>query len=351
MNRVTLSAGENQANMILFDIQSDQKDSLAQLARNFKLPVMNQVPIITLRIEEINGRNASDLAKADSLADAGSGGSREPSQRAFRGELRVTFQDTLTEAEKIVKGSWSGKVKEGNDVFVSLEENYARRIHVDVGDTIVWNVQGMLLPTIVGSFRSVNWSRMQTNFRVVFPQGVLEEAPQFFVMMTRVPEGQVSADFQTAVVRGFPNVSVIDLKLILQVLDELLSKIGFVIRFMAGLCMLTGWIVLISTILTSRGQRLRESALLRMLGAGRKQILVITALEYLFISVLAVGAGLILALSGSYALARYSFDAVFVPPLWPIAGIFVVLSLLVVLTGLFGNRSVLNHPPIEALNA
>src|SRR5690606_36462050 len=139
--------------------------------------------------------------------------------------------------------------------------------------------------------------------------------------------------FQTAVVRSFPNVSVIDLKLILQVLDELLSKIGFVIRFMAGLCMLTGWIVLISTILTSRSQRLRESALLRMLGAGRKQIQMIAVLEYLFVSTLAVGAGLILALAGSYALATYSFDAVFVPPLWPIAGLFVIISLLVVLTG------------------
>jgi putative ABC transport system permease protein len=350
MNRVTLSAGENQANMILFDIQGDQKDSLAQLATGFKLPVMNQVPIVTLRIEEINGRTASDLAKTDTVPEPAGAGPREPSQRAFRGELRVTFQDTLTEAEKIIKGQWSGRVKKGGEVYVSLEEHYARRIHVDIGDKIVWNIQGMLLPTVVGSLRSVNWSRMQTNFRVVFPKGVLEEAPQFFVMMTRVPSGQVSADFQTAVVRGFPNVSVIDLKLILQVLDELLSKIGFVIRFMAGLSMLTGWIVLISTVLTSKSQRLRESALLRTLGASRKQILIITALEYLFISVLAVGAGLILALAGSYALAAYSFEAVFVPPLWPIITLFAVICLLVILTGIIGSRKVLSHRPIEVLN-
>lgn len=350
MNRVTLSAGENQANMILFDIQGDQKDSLAQLARNYKLPVMNQVPIVTVRIEEINGKRSSDLAKADSLSKPAEK-NEEPSQRAFRGELRVTFQDTLTEAEKIVKGVWSGQVKEGAEVYVSLEENYAKRIHVDIGDKILWNVQGMLVPTVVGSLRSVNWSRMQTNFRVVFPKGVLEDAPQFFVIMTRVPSKEVSASFQTAVVRGFPNVSVIDLKLILQVLDELLSKIGFVIQFMAGLSMLTGWIVLISTVLTSKSQRLRESVLLRTLGASRKQILVITALEYLFLSILAVGAGLILALAGSYALAVYSFDAVFTPPLVPILVLFVTICLFVVITGVLGSRKVFSHPPIAVLNS
>jgi putative ABC transport system permease protein len=349
MNRVTLSSGANQANMVLFDIQSDQKEAVAQLVKSYKLPVMNQVPIITVRIEEINGKTAAALAKADSAANPNSK-QQEPSQRAFRGELRVTFQDSLTSAEKIAAGKWSGQVQAPDSiVYVSLEENYAKRIHVDVGDKILFNVQGMLIPTVVGSLREVNWSRMQTNFRVVFPKGVLEDAPKFYVLMTRVPSGKVSAAFQGAAVRAFPNVSLIDLGLVLSVLDELLSKIGFVIRFMAAFSMVTGWIVLLSAVLTSKGQRLRESVLLRTLGASRKQILTITALEYFFLAVLAVAAGLILALGGSWALAKFSFAASFTPPLWPIIAFFAAISLLVVVTGVWSSRSVLNHPPLEVL--
>ena len=352
MKRVTLTSGDSQPNMVLFDIQNTQKDAVVKLTESFKLPVMNQVPIVTVRIEEINGKSADDLVDADSTAkNTAEADTLAPASRAFRGELRVTFQDTLTVAEQIVKGKWIGKLKSPEDpVYVSLEEGYARRIKVTVGDRMTFNVQGVLIPTIVGSLRSVNWTRMQTNFRVVFPTGVLEEAPQFHVQMTRVPSSETSASFQAAVVRNFPNVSVIDLGLVLKVLDEVLSKIGFVIQFMAGFSMATGWIVLISAVLTSKTQRLQESVLLRTLGASRKQILAITALEYLFLGFLAAAAGIILAMAGSWALAVYSFETTFTPPWWPILLLLVIICLLVVLTGVLSSRKVLNHPPLAVLN-
>jgi putative ABC transport system permease protein len=354
INRVTLSSGKNQPNMVLFDIQTNQKDALADLTRDFQLPVMNQVPIVTVRIEEINGKTASDLAKADSLVSSknkeNKEGQEEPSQRAFRGELRVTFQDTLTDAETVVKGKFIGKVNGPNDViYVSLEERYAKQIRVDIGDKITFNVQGVLIPTVVGSLREVNWSRMQTNFRAVFPKGVLEDAPQFHVLMTKVPNSQVSAKYQGAVVRSFPNVSVIDLELILKVLEDLFSKISFVIRFMAAFSMATGWIVLVSAVITSKSQRLKESVLLRTLGASRKQILTITALEYFFLGSLATGAGMILALGGSWALASFSFESNFVPELLPIIILFVSVVSLVIITGVLSSMKVLNEPPLQVL--
>ena len=337
MKRVTISSSENQANMILFDIQNEQKDAVADLTKQFKLPVMNQVPVITVRIEKVNGKGPSqDTTGA--------------SERAFRGELRVTFQDTLTAAEKITAGTWQGKTNPPALPRISLEEGYARRINVEIGDSILFNVQGLMVPTIVGSFREVNWARMQTNFRVVFPTGVLEDAPQFHVLMTRVPSNSTSASYQAAVVQKFPNVSMIDLGLILKVLDELLSKIGFVIQFMAAFSMATGWIVLISAVLTSKGQRMKESVLLRTLGANRKQILAITAIEYLFLGALSAGAGIILALTGSWALAVYSFDSSFRPPLIPVIVLFLTICILVVLTGVLSSRKVLNTPPLAVLN-
>jgi putative ABC transport system permease protein len=335
ISRVTLSSGATQPNMVLFDIQNTQNKSVAALATKYNLPLMNQVPVITMRIEEINGKTSS----ADTT-----------NQGAFRNEIRATYQDTLTLAEKITDGVWSGTVDKSNNIInISLDQNFAQRIHVKVKDSIVFNVQGMLIHTVVGSLRDVNWSRMQTNFRVVFPTGVLESAPQFHVLMTRVPNPEVSASFQGAVVREFPNVSVIDLDLILKLLDELLGKIGFVIRFMAGFSMATGWIVLISAVLTSKNQRIKESILLRTLGASRAQILTINAVEYFFLGAFAAGAGLILSLSSSWALAKYSFDARFVPPLIPILILFFTVVLLVVITGLISTRSVLNQPPLQIL--
>ncbi|RNL54282.1 ABC transporter permease [Pedobacter jejuensis] len=335
INRVTLSSGASQPNMVLFDIQNTQKAAVTDVAKSFKLPLMNQVPVITMRIEEINGKKA---------------GVDSTNKRAFRNEIRATYQDTLTAAEKIVDGKWIGKVVNANDVvYISLDQNFAKSIKVKLNDKIVFNVQGMLLPTVVGSLREVNWSRMQTNFRVVFPSGVLEQAPQFHVLMTRVPNSETSANFQGSVVRKFPNISVIDLGLVLKLLDELLGKISFVIQFMAGFSMVTGWIVLVSAVLTSKNQRIKESILLRTMGASRKQILAINAIEYFFLGLFAAAAGLILAISGSWALAKFSFDATFIPPLLPTFLLFSSVVLLIVITGILSSRSILNKPPLQIL--
>lgn len=335
INRVTLSSGANQPNMVMFDIQNSQKQDLNKLTKSYNLPLMNQVPIITMRIEEIKGKKL----EADSS-----------NARAFRGEIRATYQDTLTAAEKITAGAWIGKVANANEAIpISLEEGYAKRIKVKLKDKITFNVQGMLIPTVVSSLRTVNWGSLQTNFRVVFPSGVLEAAPQFHVLMTRVPSKEVSAKYQGDVVRTFPNVSMIDLDLVLKLLDELLAKISFVIRFMAGFSMATGWIVLLSSVLTSKNQRTRESILLRTLGASRKQILAINAIEYFFLGIFAAGAGLILAISGSWLLAKFSFEANFAPPLLPIIVLFSTVVSLVVITGVWSTRSVLNQPPLKIL--
>lgn len=334
MSRVTLSSGSNQPNMVMFDIQNAQKKGLDSLTKSFKLPLMNQVPVITMRIEEINGKTS----RADTS-----------NRRAYRNEIRATYQDSLTAAEKIVEGKWIGKVKPNETVYISLDQRYAQQINVGINDKIVFNVQGMMIPTVVGSLREVNWSRMQTNFRVVFPAGILEQAPQFHVLMTRVPSNEVSAKFQGEVVQNFPNVSVIDLDLVLKLLDELLGKIGFVIQFMAGFSMVTGWIVLISSVLTSKNQRTKESILLRTMGASKKQILAINAIEYFFLGVFAAGAGLILAIGGSWALAKYTFDAAFIPPFPATVLLFGSVILLVVVTGILSTRSILNQPPLKIL--
>nr|WP_182513403.1 FtsX-like permease family protein [Rufibacter quisquiliarum] len=343
LNRITLSASENQPNMVLFDIQPAQREAVTRLTRAQGLPVIQQVPIVTMRVEEINGLTAEKV-----LADT----TLEVSIRAFQREMRVTFRDSLTSSEKITQGTWRGKVAAPDDtVFVSLDQSYAERLKVEVGDTIIFNVQGALIPTVVGSLRKVDWNRIQTNFLVVFPTGVLEEAPQFHVLITRVPTAQASAAFQQKVVRQFPNISIIDLELILSVMDELLEKIGFVIRFMGAFSIMTGVVVLISSVLISKYQRMRESVLLRTMGASRKQIYAITALEYFFLGALAAGTGIVLSLAGSWALARFSFETEFSPQLLPVLVLFGLISTLTVVIGLFNSRGVVNRSPLEVLRA
>lgn len=338
MDRITLSTSENQPNMVIFDIQSKQREAITELTKSKGLPLIQEVPIVTMRLQEINGVNALEN-KNDST--------RKYSNRAYNRELRVTFRDSLTSSERLIEGKWQGQAQD--TAHISLEQGYAKSAHLSIGDRLLFNVQGVMVPAIVGSIREVDWNRVQTNFRLVFPKGVIDDAPQFHVLVTRVPNAAASAAFQQKVVSTYPNVSIIDLALILNVLDEILNKIGFVIRFMAGFSIITGLIVLISSVLISKYQRMQESVLLRTIGASSLQVFMITALEYFFLGAIAAFTGIVLALIGNWGLAKFSFEVPFSPDWLTVVSIFFSISLLTTLIGVLNSRSALNRPPLEIL--
>jgi putative ABC transport system permease protein len=341
LNRVMLSASDNQPNTILFDIQPSQKDKVIALALQQGLPIDGTVPIVNMRLEQVNSIRLETLLKDSTI---------EMHQWIFDREYRVTFRDSLATSEKITKGQWSGTVdKSSGTVLISLEERFAKNNSIDIGDTMVFNVQGSIISTLVGSMRKVDWNRIQTNFLVVFPAGVLEEAPQFHVLLTRIPDREASARFQQLMVKQFPNVSIIDLSLVLSILDKLLEKVGFVIRFMAGFSIFTGLIVLIASVLISKYQRIQESVLLRTLGASRKQIFYITMLEYFFLGALAAVTGIALSLAVSWMLAKFIFETDFTPQWLPLFAVFVSICLLTVIIGLINSRAVVRRPPLEIL--
>lgn len=341
INRVTLSTGEHQPNIVLFDIQDSQREGVLAIAKQQGLEANSTVPIVNMRLEEVNGITAAQVVKDTSLGY---------SRRIFSREYRVTYRDSLTSAEEIVSGKWTGRADSAaGAVPISMDQGFARRNNIKLNDTLLFNVQGSLLPTVVSSLREVNWNRIQTNFIIVFPKGVLEQAPQFHVLLTRVPSDEISARFQQSIVKKYPNISIIDLALVLSVLDEIMDKIGFVIRFMAGFSILTGLIVLITSVLISKYQRVQESVLLRTIGASRRQIFAITALEYFFLGALAAATGIVLSLGASWALARYSFETGFTPQLLPILAVFFLVTLLTVTIGLLNSRMVLTRSPLEVL--
>ncbi len=341
LSQLTMVDRDNQPNMVLFDIQAAQKKEIADITKTYNLPVIQEVPIVTMRLEAINGRSRKEI-EADSTINL--------PRWAFNRENRVTYRDSLIDSETLNAGKWIGSVDESEEIIpISLEESYAKALGVKQGDELVYNVQGAMMTTTVASLRAVAWNRIQTNFLIVFPSGVLEQAPQFYVMVTRSDETTDLAAYKESVVSSFPNVSVIDLTLILKTIDDIFNKVSFVITFMALFSIITGIMVLIGSVIISKFQRVKESVLLRTLGAQRNQILTITALEYAFLGTLASLTGILLALIGSFAASYFMFKVPFVPPLLPMVTIFLVITGLTVFIGLSNVRGILKQTPLAVL--
>ncbi len=331
----------NQPNMILYGIERDQAEELARITDSFDMPIIQQLPIVTMDLEAWKGRS-----KKEWLADTTANIRRWAATR----EARVTYRDYVDANEELVEGTFVGTRKSpGDSIFISLGEDYARGLDVGIGDEITWNVQGLRMKTYVSSLRSIEFRNMQARFFIVFPTGVLENAPQFQVLVTKSPDIATTAAYRKTVVKAFPNVSVVDLASILSSLNEILDKVSYVIKFMAAFSILTGLIVLISSLLLSKFQRIRESVLLRTIGASRKQILSINATEYFLIGALSAATGILISLLGSWLLARFQLELDFSIRWLPILAVFFIVVSLTTLIGVLNSRDVIRKSPLEVL--
>jgi len=342
LNNVNQMDAGNQPNMILFGIEPHQSEELIQLTENYNLPVIDNVPIVTMRLEGWNGKS-----KREWLSDTTDRKKRYwPANR----EARVTFRDTLDGSEKLLRGEFYRPVLNPQDsIFISVDDDWAEGLGIDINDEVVFNVQGTRITCYVGSIRDIEFRSMSTRFFVVFPSGVLEEAPQFRVLVSKSPDKQTTADYRNDVVKAFPNVSVIDLGNILETVSGILDKVSYIIKFMAGFSILTGLIVLISSLLLSKYQRIKESVLLRTIGASRKQILQINATEYFILGALSAATGIIISLVGSFLLAKYQLDLSYDIQWLPVLFIFFIVTGLTVFIGMINSREVISKSPLEVL--
>ena len=338
--KTALSGTGKNANVIMLDVQSEQKEAVAQTISQHDLKIIDQLSLVTMRLHSIKGKLVNDIRK-DTTSNI--------DRWVLNHEFRTTYRDTLIASEEVVEGEWTPSLATGDPVVISVSDDLAENAVVGIGDQMVFNVQGMLMETTVGSIRKVDWARMQMNFMVVFPAGILEAAPQFHVITAFVPDDSSSALLQRDLVQKFPNVSVIDLRQIYTVVEDVLDKVSWVINFMAFFSILTGIIVLIGSVRTSKYQRIRESVLLRTMGAKSRQIMKITALEYLYLGVLGSLVGILLSLVGSQLLATLLFEEPFVPSGVPFLLFLPGITMLVLLIGLSNIRSVLRSPPLEVL--
>ncbi|MFN1834364.1 ABC transporter permease [Balneola sp. MJW-20] len=343
LERLDFSTDQELPNIALYDIQFDQNEGVNSIIKENDLGIIQNVPIVTMRIQGINGRTVEEI-----MADT----SRRARRWAFNREYRSTYRDSLLMSEELVQGKFTGFADPSEGpVPVSLEQDIVGDLNVSMGDTITWDVQGIPIQTIVGSSRTVKWDQPMPNFFAVFPTGVLEGAPQFFATTVRSPNRESTLKLQQEIVQAYPNVSAIDVGQVLNTIQVFTDKITFVIQFMGLFSIITGLIVLIGSSATSRFQRIREGVLLRTLGAHKKQVVKIQIFEYILIGLMASLTGLILSVGSSMLIAYFFFDISFVPDFLVIGAEAVLLILIVVMIGVLNTRGMHSKPPLDVLRA
>ena len=340
----TLEAGAGSWNLLLFDVQSDQRETVQDFLDSRASGPLEVTPLVPSQLLAINGTPVETLLERPS--------GERPRSWAMRRQYRHTYRAELTGAEVLVEGSWwdAPTTDEAAGVArISMEADLAESLRVGLGDHITWDFGGVPVESRITSLRSVDWARFETNFYVVFEPGTLEDAPQTTVVLALIEGEQERAEMQRDLVRRFANVSVLDLSRLQQTIDEILERANQGIRFLGVFSTIAGVLVMIGALATSRYQRMRESALLKTLGASKRVVLQVLTVEYAVLGSLAAAAGLVLAIFGGWMMTWSVFEVPFRLDLVRLGTVWLWITGVTVVVGLIGSRGVLARPPLAVL--
>jgi putative ABC transport system permease protein len=263
-----------------------------------------------------------------------------------RRDQNITWTGSLPESNEVVAGTWWGEDYAG-EPQISLEEEVARSLGVEVGDTMTFNVAGEEFTAPVTSIRHIKWDSFAPNFYLMLSPGLAGELPQTYVASFNVPAEKRRT--LNDLVRRFPGVTVFDLEAILTQVRMVIDRASKAVQYVFFFTLLAGVMVLLAAVQVTRDERRFESAILHALGAARLKILQGVAVEFTVLGGLAGALAALGATAIGLVLAQRVFDLDYAvsPLLWPVG--LLLGCLLVGLTGTLATRKAVDEPPVNVL--
>jgi putative ABC transport system permease protein len=319
-------------NRFVINIQPEQREAVhAQLAAAGVSGVLLE-PMIRGRLVQVDGKAITPEDFDD-----------EQSRRLVEREFNLSYGTEAPAHNEIVRGRWFAPTAPE----LSIEEGIAKRLHIGLGQRLRFDVAGQMVDATVTSVRKLNWDSMRVNFFVIMAPYLLSGAPQSFITAFYLPAAQ--ADVTGALVHRFPNLTVIDIDLVLGQVRALLGQLIGAAQFLFLFALAAGVLVLYTALVSSHDERVREAALLRALGASRRQLANAQTAEMLLMGALAGVLGAVGAAAIAWALARFAFEFDFTPHAWIFAAGIAAGIAAALLGGWAGMRRILDTPPLASL--
>jgi putative ABC transport system permease protein len=321
-------------NRFAINIQTDQLPEVKAYFDSIRLSTPDLYPMVRGRLTEIAGKPV----KAANYTD-------ERAKRLAEREFNLSWSDELKSDNEVVAGKFWGRG--ATEPQFSVEEGLAKTLGIKLGDTLTYEIAGSAFTAKVTSVRKVDWDSFKPNFFVVASPPLLRSYPASWITSFHLDPGN---DAKVAeLVRRFPNVSVIDLSALMAQFQRITDQVSRAVEFVFLFAIAAGLVVLFAAITSTQDERVFEGAILRTLGASRRQMTILQLAEFLAIGLLA---GTIAA-AGAVGLAMVLSDKVLGVPyefhwMLPTMGL-LIGGLGVALAGLIGTRRAVSSPPLQTL--
>ena len=327
-------------NRFVINVQPEQSEAFQQALRQAGVSRFDWFPMIRGRLVAVNGQPVKPEDYADARA-----------QRLVDREFNLSNAAALPAHNQVLAGRWTPEEKNA----LSIEQGLADTLGLKLGDTLRFDIGGVLSEARITSMRKVDWTSMRVNFFVIYPVSELADVPLSYISAFRAPlplpvtAGQRKPSFDNDLVRAFPNITNIDTSSTLIQVQRVLDQVIRAIEFLFGFTLAAGLVVLFAAVTATREERAREFAIMRAVGARSSLLRQVQRAELAGVGLLAGFLASAVAIAVGWALARYVFNFA-----WTASWLVLLLgslagAVLALAAGWWGLRSVLNTPVVQTL--
>ena len=331
-------------NYFLINIQPEQRDSVLAALRGLGADDASIEPMATGRLIAINGKPPLrvDRTPADDNQPQGEGQRDDDDENR---PLNFSWRSTFPPANTLVNGTfWK---PDSTAAEASVEIGWAKRYGVYPGDRITIAVGEQEREFSVTSVRKADWNTFRPNFFVLLNPNAVGDTPHNLLSAFHLPAGQAAG--LGALVRAQPNLSLLDVDAVISQVRDVMERVAQAVQLVMVFSLLAGVLVLLAALQATAGERRYDSAVLRTLGATRRQLRGAVLVEFgalgALAALLAVGAAAVIGV----AVSQKVFELPLLPP-WPGLVLGGLLGIgLSLLAGWLGTRRILHTPPALAL--
>ncbi len=326
-------------NYFIVNLQPEQRDAVSARLGSLDAKRLNMLPLAAGKLIAVNGQAPHSDAEGDDDDGGGGGGGRAG------GETRLSWTDTLPASNELVAGRWFPEAP--SEPELSLDEGWMKWQHVALGDTLTLKIGEREITARVTSARKIDWSSFRVNFFVLLDPVSARDLPHSYLASAFVPPSRAAE--LGALARELPNLSLIDLRALIDRVRDITDRVGRAVAWVLGFSLAAGLLVLSAALAVTSDERRGEAALLRTLGARRGQLDAAVLGEFALLGLLAAAVAAIGAGGGGTWLARAVFHIDYLPPLAGLAAACAAATGLVALAGWLGTRSVSRASPLLVL--
>jgi putative ABC transport system permease protein len=256
-------------NRFVINVMPEQGEPFQRALRQAGVAQFDWFPMIRGRLVSINGREVSP----DDYSD-------ERARRLVDREFNLSHSATLPGQNQLVGGRWQADEAGA----ISVEEGIAKTLGVGLGDELTFDVAGVKMASKITSLRKVDWSSMRANFFVMYPVQRLDQLPATYLSAFKAP---AAAGFDNALVRQFPNITLVDLSSTIAQIQRVLDQVIGAVEFLFGFTLVAGLVVLFAAVSATRDERAREFAIMRAVGARASLLRQVQRIELIGVGLLA----------------------------------------------------------------